>query len=245
MKLNKLLVLILGLFVIAIAINGVNAAQIDNATQALESVDSQILTSDATHSFSVTGSSVYVQDYNPKYKLSQTAKNQIKNAKKAPKKVYKITIDDYEYKSLINAKKTNKDVGYIIDTDYKCKVLKPVFKTKTITKTIVNKKYTNPQKYYNAYCKYFNKYSSSKYKMKVKPQFYKGTRNIKYVTIKVTKKVKQTTITKFKTGYTSIEADIFYKTTNGEFSKGSHLLVYGKVSGLYFSNFVGTKHNFI
>lgn len=32
MKLNKLLVLILGLFVIAIAINGVNAAQIDNAT---------------------------------------------------------------------------------------------------------------------------------------------------------------------------------------------------------------------
>ena len=43
MKLNKLLVLILGLFVIAIAINGVNAAQIDNATQALESVDSQIL----------------------------------------------------------------------------------------------------------------------------------------------------------------------------------------------------------
>ena len=81
--------------------------------------------------------------------------------------------------------------------------------------------------------------------MKVKFHYYKGTYNIKYVTIKVTKKVKKTTITKFKTAYTKIKADIGYKAFNGELSKGSHLLFYGNAFGYDFSHYVAKKHNFI
>ena len=168
----------------------------------------------------------------------------MKSVKKAPKKTYKLTIDDDTYQSLKHAKKTGTNDFYTFDTGYKCKVLKPVLKTKTIKKTIVNKKYTNRQKYYNDYSKYFTKYNSDKYNMKVKFHYYKGTNNIKYVTIKVTKKVKQTTITKFKTTYTKVKADIGYKATNGELSKGSHLLFYGNTFGYEFTNYVATKQNF-
>ena len=262
MKLNQILLIILTIFIIAVAINTVDAAQIDsNATEdikvfndaevisstndeAIASTNTDHTSSGTTHTYKVKGASVYIKDYNPKYKLSNKAKKQIKSVKNAPKKTYSLTIDDDTYLSLKKAKKTKTSDFYTYKTNYKCKVLKPVLKTKTIKKTIVNKKYTDRQKYYDDYCKYFTKYTSDKYKMNVKFHYYKGTRNIKYATIKVTKKVKQTIITKFKTDYTKIKADIGYKATNGELSKGTHLLFYGNTLGYEFGNFVATKYNF-
>lgn len=247
MKLNKILVLILSIFIIAVAINSVDAAQIDNSSnEVIASSDSDLaVSSEVTHTYAVTGKSVYVKDYNPNYKLSEKAKKQVKNAKKAPKKTYKITISDAKYKNLKNAKKTKQSVGYTVSTNYKCKVLKPVLKTTTIKKTIVNKKFTSRQKYLNAYAKYFSKYNSAKYDMDVKFHFYKGTNAIKYATIKVTKKVKQVKITKFKTVYTNIKADIGYSSHDGQVGKGSFLLVYGNIFGYDFTNFVAHKYNFI
>lgn len=262
MKLNQILIITLSIFLIAVAINTVDAAQVDNCSEdniassdvdIISSTEDNVITvtnddvytsSGTTHTYKATGRSVYIKDYNPKYKLSSKAKKQIKSVKKAPKKTYKLTIDDDTYQNLKYAKKTGQSDGYTFTTNYKCKVLKPVLKTKTIKKTIVNKKYTNRQKYFNAYSKYFNKYRDSKYDVNVYFHFYKGTNNIKYATIKVTKKVKQTTITKFKTTYTKVKADISYQATNGQLSKGSHLLFYGNTFGYEFSNFVATKQNF-
>lgn len=245
MKLKQILIIFLCILVVAIAINAVNAAEIDNSSSDVIS-SSNVDTSDgSTHIYKAKGSSVYVKDYNPKYKLSSKAQKQFKNVKKAPKKIYKIAIDDDMYKSLKNAKKTKKYVSYTINTNYKCKVLKPVLKSKTIKKTIINKKYTDRQKYFNDYSKYFVKYNSDKYKMNVKFHFYQGTRNIKYVTIKVTKKVKQVTVTKFKTGYTNVKAFIGYAPRDGAVGKGSYLLIYGNALGYEFANYVANKHNFI
>lgn len=255
MKLKQLLIIIVSMFLVALAINVVNATQIDsNASEVLiasnnddiiSSVDNDVYTSYGTsHTYKVTGKSVYIKDYNPKYKLSKTAKNQIKNVKKAPKKTYKLIIDDETYQDLKFAKKIKSSDFYTFDTNYKCKVLKPVLKTKTVKKTIVNKKYSNPQKYSRDYSKYFNKYNSDKYNMKVKFHYYKGTDTIKYASIKITKKVKQTKITKFKTVYTKIKAEIGYAATNGELSKGTHLLFYGNIFGYDFSHYVASKHNF-
>ena len=76
--------------VVAIAINAVNAAEIDNSSSDVIS-SSNVDTSDgSTHIYKAKGSSVYVKDYNPKYKLSSKAQKQFKNVKKAPKKIYKI-----------------------------------------------------------------------------------------------------------------------------------------------------------
>ena len=245
MKLKHILTLFLSILVIAIAINAVNAAEIDNSSNDVIS-SSNVDTSDGlTHTYKAKGSSVYVKDYNPKYKLSLKAQKQFKNVKKAPKKIYKISIDDDMYKSLKNAKKTKKYASYTINTNYKCKVLKPVLKSKTIKKTIINKKYTDRQKYFNDYSKYFVKYNTGKYNMDVKFHFYQGTRNIKYVTIKVTKKVKQVTVTKFKTGYTNVKALIGYAPRDGAVGKGSYLLIYGNALGYEFANYVANKHNFI
>ncbi len=263
MKLSQILIIILSIFLIAVAINTVDAAQVDNCSEnniassdvvVIASCDNNVIaSSDAndytlsgkTHTYKATGKSVYIKDYNPKYKLSKKAKKQIKNVKKAPKKTYKLTIDDDTYKSLKYAKKTKTSDFYTFNTNNKCKVLKPVLKTKTIKKTIINKKYTDRQKYYNDYSKYFTKYNSGKYNMKVKFHYYKGTYNIKYVSIKVTKKVKKTIITKFKTTYTKVKAEIGYKASNGELSKGSHLLFYGNTFGYDFTHYVASKHNFI
>ena len=262
MKLNQILIITLSIFLIAVAINTVDAAQVNNCSEdniassdvdVISSTDDNVITltnddvytsSRSTHTYKATGNSVYIKDYNPKYKLSSNAKKQIKSVKKAPKKTYKLTIDDDTYQNLKYAKKTGRSDGYTFTTNYKCKVLKPVLKTKTIKKTIVNKKYTSRQNYINAYGKYLNKYSSSKYDVNINFHFYKGTKNIKYATIKVTKKVKQTTITKFKTAYTKVKADICYQSTNGQLSKGSHLFFYGNTFGYDFSNYVATKQNF-
>lgn len=263
MKLNQILIIILSIFLIVVAINTVDAAQVDNCSDeniassaevVIASGDNNVIAlSDAdvyassgkTHTYKATGKSVYIKDYNPKYKLSKKAKKQIKSVKKAPKKTYKLTIDDDTYKSLKYAKNTKTSDFYTFNTNYKCKVLKPVLKTKTIKKTIINKKYTSHQKYDNAYRKYFNKYNSGKYTMKVKFHFYKGTDIIKYATIKVTKKVKKTTITKFKTTYTKVKAEIGYTPFNGQLSKGSHLFFYGNTFGYDFTHYVASKHNFI
>ena len=262
MKLNQILLIILSIFLIAVAINTVDAAQVDNCSEdniassdvdVISSTDDNVITltnddvyasSGKTHTYKATGSSVYIKDYNPKYKLSTTAKKQINNVKKAPKKTYKLTIDDDTYQNLKYAKKTGQSDGYTFTTNYKCKVLKPVLKTKTIKKTIVNKKYSNRQQYYIAYSNYLHKYKSSIYDVNVYFTCYKGTNEIKYATIKVTKKVKQTTITKFKTAYTKVKADICYQSTNGQLSKGSHLFFYGNTFGYDFSNYVATKQNF-
>ena len=216
MKSYKILIIILSIFLIAVAINTVDAAQADNTSEEITASSDAVIiasgdnngiaSSDAnaytssgkTHTYKATGKSVYIKDYNPKYKLSKKAKKQIKSVKKAPKKTYKLTIDDDTYKSLKYAKKTKTYDFYTFNTNYKCKVLKPVLKTKTIKKTIINKKYTSHQKYDNAYRKYFTKYNSGKYNMKVKFHFYKGTDRIKYATIKVTKKVKVNKTLKLK-----------------------------------------------
>jgi len=257
MKLNRVLIILLSIFLILIAINTVNAAQLDdNATEeviaspndvdVIASTNNDVYTSSGTttHTYKVTGKTVYIKDYNYNYKLSKKAKKQIKNVKKAPKKTYKLTIDDDTYQNLKYAKKIGESDFYTFDTNYKCKVLKPVYKTKIVKKTIVNKKYTNRQKYFNDYNKYFTKYNSDKYNMKVKFHYYKGTSNIKYVTIKITKKVKKVTITKFKTGYTKVKAEIGYANHNGELSKGYHLFFYGNTFGYDFSHYVVSKHNF-
>lgn len=242
MKLNKILIICLTILIIAVAINTVEAVHIDDYSSTLNSDASNQL----THTYKATGKSVYIQDYNPKYKLSKKAKLQEKKIKDVPKKTYKITINEDTYNSLKNAKKTKNYKEYTFNTNIKCKVLKPVLKSKIVKKTIINKKYTNLQKYNNAYNKYYLKYNmNDNYNMKVNFHFYKGTHNIKYATIKITKKVKQVKIIKFKTGYTNIKANIFYTPNNGEFTRGSHLLFYGNTFGKDFSNFVASKHNFI
>ena len=132
MKLSQILIIILSIFLIAVAINTVDAAQVDNCSEnniassdvvVIASCDNNVIaSSDAndytlsvkTHTYKATGKSVYIKDYNPKYKLSKKAKKQIKNVKKAPKKTYKLTIDDDTYKSLKYAKKTNSKVKKII-----------------------------------------------------------------------------------------------------------------------------------
>lgn len=251
MKLNQVLLIILSIFLILMAINTVDAAQIDdNIASSNENIISstnmdKYTSSGPTHTFELAGSSVYIKDYNPKYKLSNKAKKQFNSVKKAPKKIYTLTIDDTTYSSLLNAKKTNTDDYYTFDTDYTCKVLKPVFKTKNIKKTIINKKYPDRQKYFNAYNKYFTKYNHGKYNMDVNFHFYKGTNNIKYATIKVTKKVKQVTLSKFKTDYTNIKADIGYNSHEGQLGKGSYLFFYGKTLGYEFSEYVANKRNII
>ena len=244
---KKIILILLCIFIFAVTIASVSA--MDNSSEEISvSVDNNVIASsyaDVTHTYSATGKSVYVKDFNPKYKLSSKAKKQMKSVKKASKKTYSVSIDDETYQSLKYAKKTKTSDYYTFDTNYKCKVLKPVFKSKTVKKTIINKKYYNQQEYINDYNKYFQKYNSGKYNMKVKYHFYKGTNNIKYATIKVTKKVKQVKIVKFKTGYTKVRADIMYTPHNGELSKGSHLLFYGNVWGYDFTNYVASKHNFI
>ncbi|WP_296874664.1 hypothetical protein [uncultured Methanobrevibacter sp.] len=255
MKLNQILIIIVSIFIIALAINAVNAAQIDsdasevltvsNNDDIISSADNDVYTSSGTtHTYKVKGKSVYIKDYNPKYKLSKKAKKQINSVKKAPKKTYKLIIDHDTYKDLRFAKKNKFSDFYTFDTNYKCKVLKPVLKSKTVKKTIVNKKYTNPQKYSRDYSRYFNKYSSDKYNMKVKFHYYKGTNTIKYATIKVTKKVKQTKIIKFKTVYTKVKAEIGYAAHNGQLSKGNHLFFIGNIFGYDFTHYVASKHNF-
>ena len=256
---------------IAVAINTVNAAEVDNCSEenmassdvdiiasndenVISSTDNNIIASTdenvytsigTTHTYTATGKSVYIKDFNPKYKLSNKAKKQMESVKKSAKKTYKLTIDHDTYKSLKKAKNTNGNDYYTFNTNYKCKVLKPIFKTKTIKKTIFYKKYTNRQKYINDYNRYFIKYNTGKYNMDVKFHLYEGTDIVKYVTIKVTKKVKQTIITKFKSaGYTKVKAEICYSSHEGQLGKGSHLFFYGKTFGYDFSNYVATKHNF-
>ena len=75
--------------------------------------------------------------------------------------------------------------------------------------------------------------------------FYKGNNNIKYATIRVTKKVKQVTLSKFKTDYTNIKADIGYNSHEGQLGKGSYLFFYGKTLGYEFSEYVANKRNII
>ena len=109
MKLNQILIIIVSIFIVALAINAVNASEvitISNNEDIISSGDNDVYTSSGTtHTYKVKGKSVYIKDYNPKYKLSKKAKKQIKSVKKAPKKTYKLIIDHDTYKDLRFAKK--------------------------------------------------------------------------------------------------------------------------------------------